>query len=39
MIEIKKRLNAFLDQYALEYRIVVVIAILFLFYMHSLGCN
>ena len=39
MIEIKKRLNAFLDQYALEYRIAVVIAILFLFYMHSLGCN
>jgi len=39
MIEIKKRLNAFLDQYALEYRIAVVIAILFLFYMYSLGCN
>ena len=39
MIEIKKRLNAFLDQYALEYRIAVVMALVFLFYIHYSGCS
>jgi hypothetical protein len=39
MTELKKRLNVFLDHYALEYRIAVVIAIVFLFYIHYSGCN
>ena len=37
--EIKKRLNVFLDHYALEYRVAVVIAIVFLFYIHYSGCS
>ncbi len=39
MTELKKRLNVFLDHYALEYRVAVVIAIVFLFYIHYSGCS
>jgi hypothetical protein len=37
--KIKDKLNAFLEKYALEYRILVVVAIVYLFYVHYSGCN
>ena len=39
MTELKKRQNVFLDHYALEYRLAVVMAIVVLFYIHYSGCS
>ena len=37
--KIKDKLNAFLEKYALSYRILVVVAIVVLFYIHYSGCK
>jgi len=39
MNEIKRKINALFAKYEFEYRIAVVTAIVFLFYIHYLGCN
>ena len=39
MNEIKRKINALFAQYEFEYRIAVVIALVFLFYIHYSGCN
>ena len=39
MTELKRKINAFFARYEFEYRITVVVAILFLFYIHYSGCN
>ena len=39
MTELKRKINAFFAKYEFEYRIAVVMAIVFLFYIHYSGCN
>jgi len=38
MRELKRRLRAFLARNDLEYRVLVIIAIAYLFYVHILKC-
>ena len=38
MIELKKKVNAFFAKYEFEYRVLVIIAIAYLFYIHISKC-
>ena len=38
MTELKKRVNAFFAKYEFEYRVLVIIAIAYLFYIHISKC-
>ena len=38
MRELKRKINAFFAEYEFEYRVLVIIAIAYLFYLHILKC-